>query len=89
MNNKNVLFKIISTIICFSFICSLLYCPYDVHAETDIKQRDWTKYKSTYYYDQLDEYGKKFYDGMEEACIQFISSKDNANIFVKELYVIW
>ena len=57
---------------------SLIYCPLEAYAGTEIKKRDWKKYRATYYYAQLDDNEKKIYDEMDKVCTEFISSKDDA-----------
>ena len=70
--------RITVSLIIISFMISLIYCPLEVYASSEIKQRDWKKYRATYYYDQLGENEKKFYDEMDKVCADFISSKADA-----------
>lgn len=55
----------------------MLVVSFDVpiisNAATEVIPRDWKKYKSTYYYDSLNEKEKAIYDELERDCIDFIS----------------
>ena len=69
--------KIIAFIIILVAVVNISV-PFDSHAETVVKIRDWKKYKSTYFYNTLNEEGKAIYDEIERDCIAFITNETEA-----------
>lgn len=83
---KSYKLKIFLSLIIIFIMVFNVRMPLVVHAETAIIPRVWTKYKSTYYYDTLNEDNRKIYDQLEQECIEFISSTRNAS-FSKKNYL--